>query len=252
MATSPEAKVLLVERKGPIALITLNRPTKYNALNIEINRALTDACKSLSGDVAVVVLRGAGKHFCAGSDLNDLYMVDRKEAERVLRLEMEAAHALLALSALTVAVVHGKCYGGGGILPLYCDLRIGRDGVEFALPEVSLGWVPPYGIGRLLANVPPAFALDVLLSGRVCHDREALDKGWLHRLAGTDDDLFPYLDKLAQIPRRTLADTLALSHPKNLPAIQKADEAALAAFLDHFDTDHARNKIASFVERKRS
>jgi hypothetical protein len=62
----------------------------------------------------------------------------------------------------------------------------------------------------------------------------------------------PLLEKLAQIPRRTLGDTLALAYPKNPEEIRQADENALAAFLDHFDTDHARNKIASFVEKKRS
>jgi enoyl-CoA hydratase/carnithine racemase len=148
-------------------------------------------------------------------------------------------------------IVHGKCFGGGAILPLYCDLRMGRPGVEFALPEVSLGWVPPYGIERLQAMVPRAFALDMLLTGRTCGDREALERGWIHRLLATDEDL-PVLEKLAQIPRRTLDDTLALAHPKNPKEIRKADEKALAAFLNHFDTAHARNKIASFVEKKRS
>jgi hypothetical protein len=66
------------------------------------------------------------------------------------------------------------------------------------------------------------------------------------------DEVRPVLEKLAQIPRRTLDDTLALAHPKNLKEIREADEKALAAFLDHFDTEHARHKIASFVERKRS
>jgi enoyl-CoA hydratase/carnithine racemase len=251
MTTRPSTELLLVERTGPIARFTLNRPNKYNALSVELNLALTAACRSLGPDVAVVVLSGEGKHFCCGSDLKDLYNVDRKQAERVLRVELEACLALAALPQLTVSILHGKCYGGGAFLPLYCDLRLGRPGVEFALPEVSLGWVPPYGIERLLAQVPRPFALDMLLSGRMCGDREALEKGWLHRLVAVGEEQ-PLLEQLAQIPDRTRIDTLNLASRRDLKEIAVEDEKAMLAFLDHFDTDHARNKIASFVEKRRS
>jgi enoyl-CoA hydratase/carnithine racemase len=246
------SEVLLVERQGTVFSITLNRPAKYNALNVALNRDLLRALQSVSSDVTVVVLRGAGKHFCAGSDLHDLYRVDRREAERVIRLEMEACSLLAALPQLTVAVLHGKCFGGGAFLPLYCDLRLGRAGVEFALPEVSLGWVPPYGLERLLAGVPRSFALEMLLTGRTCGDREALEKGWIQRLLGPDEREMHLLEKLGEIPEETLRDTLGLVSAKNLKEIHAADERALQAFIDHFDTDHARARIASFVERKRS
>jgi enoyl-CoA hydratase/carnithine racemase len=249
MTTSPDT--LLVEQKGLILYLTLNRPNKYNALSVELNEALLRTCESIPNEVAIVVLRGEGKHFCVGSDLMDLYKVDRAEAERVLRLELDACMALLKLPQLTVAVMHGKCYGGGAFLPLYCDFRIGRPGFELALPEVALGWLPPYGIERLNANVLPAFALDMLLTGRVCGDREAIERGWIQRLMTLEEET-PFLEKLAQIPPRTLRDTLAIAYPKDLAAITAEDDKAMAAFLDHFDTDHARNKIASFVEKKRS
>lgn len=252
MSTAVSSEVLLVERRGPIVWMTLNRPGKCNALNMDLNAALTAACQSLPEDVAVVALRGSGKHFCAGSDLKDLYQVDLHEAERVIRLEMDACQALASLPQLTVAVLHGKCYGGGAILPLYCDLRIGSAGVEFALPEVQLGWAPPYGIERLLASVPRGFALEMLLSGRTCGDKEALEKNWLHRLTAHEEDESLYLEQLASIPRRTLMDTCALAAPKNLSAMHEADDRALAAFLDHFDADRARTRIAAFIERKLS
>ena len=248
--SSPE--VLLVEQRGSIAQFTLNRPDKCNALNIDLNIALTRACESLPKEVTIVVLSGNGRHFCAGSDLTDLYQIDHREVERVIELEMHACHALAALPQLTVAIMQGKCYGGGALLPLYCDLRIGFQGVEFALPEVSLGWTPPYGLERLLATVPPSFALEMLLSGRTCGDREALERGLLHRLMATGEETRSYLEQLAAIPHRTLTDTYALTHSKNLERMREADQRALAAFLNHFDTDRARNMIASFVDRKRN
>ena len=244
--------VLLIERKGAVAVLTLNRPSKCNALSVEMNVALSLACASIPTDVGLVVLRGNGKHFCAGSDLKDLYDVDRKEAARVLRIELEACLALARLPQPTVALMHGKCLGGGAILPLYCDLRIGRVGMEVSLPEVSLGWAPPYGLECLRANVSKSFALEMLLSGRACGDREVLEHGWIHRLMNSEDEEQAYLERLMAIPRQTLTDTLALTAPKDLEAICAADHLAMEAFLNHFDTDHARKQIASFFEKKRS
>jgi enoyl-CoA hydratase/carnithine racemase len=251
MTTPAPDQVLLVEHKEGVAYLTLNRPNKYNALSIELNEALLQACHDMPEDISVVVLRGEGKHFCVGSDLKDLYKVDREEADRVLRIELEACMALLALPQLTVAVMHGKCFGGGAFLPLYCDYRIGRPGVELALPEVALGWIPPYGIERLNLHVPRAFALDMLLTGRVCGDAEAVQRGWIHRLATVDEEQ-ALIEKFAGIPPQTLRDVLRIAHEKDVEAIRHADDHALAAFINHFDTDHARNQIASFVEKKRS
>ena len=235
-----------------MAWLTLNRPEKCNALSVELNQALVDACRSLPAEVAVVVLQGAGRHFCAGSDLKDLYQVDRAEARRVLQLEIDACHALAALPQLTIAVLHGKCHGGGAILPLYCDLRVGHAGVEFCLPEGRLGWAPPYGIERMEASLRRPFVLDLLLSGRTCGDREALEQGLINHLVGAEAGAeAEYLSGLAQLDPKVLRETMALLSAKNAGLMRAADEKALATFLDHFDTDHARAQIARFVERKR-
>lgn len=249
--TAPSSEVLLVEQRGPIAQFVLNRPHKCNALNIDLNLALSHACESLTSEVTIVLLRAAGKHFCAGSDLTELHQVDRQEAERVIRIEMDACHAIAALPQLTVAVLQGKSYGGGAILPLYCDIRIARPGIELALPEVALGWSPPYGVERLLANLPKPFVLDILFSGRTCGDKEALERGWVHRCM-TEEEELAYLDHLARIPLRTLTDTRVLANSRDMDKIREADEKAFAAFLNHFDTEHARSRIAEFMERKRS
>jgi len=245
------APVLTVESGGAVVRLTLNRPAKRNALNCELNRALAEACRKVPDDAVVVVLSGAGPEFCAGSDLFDLYQADRAEAERVLRLEIEACRALAALPQLTVAVLHGRCRGGGAILPLYCDLRIGCAGVSFALPEASLGWAPPYGIERMLGRLSRSLALEVLLSSRVCGDQEALRMGWIDSLAGSDAEAHAQVARLAETNPRVLRDLLGLAGPREAGQMRAADEAALAAFLNHFDTDLARRRVADFVERKR-
>ena len=103
MITASSQEILLVEQRGPVAWLTLNRPSKNNALSVELNEALLGACRLLPLDVAVVVLRGEGKHFCVGSDLKDLYQVDRAEAERVtIALSWRPAMRFAALPQLTV------------------------------------------------------------------------------------------------------------------------------------------------------
>ena len=251
MITEASTAVLQVERTGSLVWLTLNRPSKCNALDVELNTALTAACKAIPADATVVVLRGAGKHFCAGSDLKDLYKVDRAEARRVIQLEIDACYALAALPQLTIALLHGKCYGGGAMLPLFCDLRIGVAGVDFALPEVALGWVPPYGIDRMAALVPHAFTMDLLLSGRTCGDAEALQQGLLSRITATSEDAQEYIRRIAEIPSQTLLDTVSLTRLKQQDAMRVADSVAFDAFLDHFDTDNARSKINSFMEKRK-
>ncbi len=91
----------------------------------------------------------------------------------------------------------------------------------------------------------------MLLTGRVCGDREAAERGWIHRLATVEEE-YALLEAFAQIPHLTLRDTMQLACPNDMDVIRRADDLAMTAFINHFDTDHARNKIASFVEKKRN
>ena len=230
---------------------TLNRPEKCNALNSDISAALVEACGSLGRDTQVVILRGAGKHFCAGADLKELYGANRSQVEQAIQLQIEACQALASLRQTTIAVLHGKCYGGGAFLSLYCDLRIGCRGVEFALPEVPFGWIPPYGLERMKNALPHSFCLDMLLSGRVCDDEEALEKGWLHSLAGDGEEQPEALDQMLRLSQDALVDTVSFMRKKDLEEMREADADALQLFLGHFGTDHAQSKLKGYFEKRR-
>ena len=252
MIAPASSRVLTVEQKGSVVSITLNRPEKCNALSAELSTALLQACESLSNDAEIVVLRGNGKHFCAGSDLKELHGASLREAERIIQLEIDACGALASLPQLTIAVIHGKCFGGGAILPLYCDLRIGCPGVEFALPEVPFGWIPPYGLERMMAALPRPFSLDMLLSGRVCGEAEALEKGWIHWLESACEAQSSRLNQLLQLNHETLRDTVSFMVNKDLEQMRHADSTALHLFLQHFNTGYARSKIENYMNRRKS
>ena len=245
MIASVESKVVTIEQERSIVTITLNRPDKCNALSAGLSTVLVQACESVSSDADIVILRGNGRHFCAGSDLRELQAANLQEAERLIQLEIDACHAIASLPQLTIAITHGKCYGGGAILPLYCDLRIGLPGVEYALPEVPFGWIPPYGLHQMMKALPPSFALEMTLSGRTCREAEALDKGWIHWLE-RDGETPSHLNQVLQLNPETLRDTVSLIANKNLEQMRRSDRAALHLFLKHLNSEHARSKLAKF------
>jgi enoyl-CoA hydratase/carnithine racemase len=245
--------MILEHRTGSVAWLHLNRATKCNALCLSLNQAIIDSCKRLEHDpnTSVVVLAGEGRHFCAGVDLHDLYGADRAEAERVIRVAMEACWALAALPQLIIALLHGKCLGGGAMLPLYCDLRVGDGSVILALPEVQLGWPPPYGIASLQSRLGRERALHYLLSGESCTARDALLQGWLDVLVEDRAAAEAYVQKIGVIETMLLQSTLCLTPRPDLETVRAVDEQALIAFLDAFDTEEAKRAVAGFVERRK-
>jgi len=251
MPATVSSEILTVEQKDSVVSLTLNRPEKCNALNTELCSALIEACETLSNDAEVVILRGSGRHFCAGADLKELYGADRREVERAIQVQIDACHALASIPQPTIAILHGKCYGGGAFLSLYCDLRVGHPGVEFALPEVPFGWMPPYGLERMMEALPRSFGLDMLLSGRVCGDAEALEKGWLHSLAENSDSESSFIDRMLQLSREAFVDTVSFVQEKDLERMCQADLNSLQIFLRHFDTNYARNNLDNYFEKRR-
>src|SRR3954470_4850811 len=150
------AEPVLVETRGAVAFITLNRPAAANALSRALVAALGPALARLRDDqeVRALVLTGAGaKAFCAGADLKERRAMTLDEA-RAFLLDLNATlDELAAYPQPTVAVLAGVAFGGGLELALACDLRLAAAGVEMGLPEVRLGIIPGAGgtqrLGRL-------------------------------------------------------------------------------------------------------
>ena len=138
-------ETLLVERRGRVAVITINRPTKLNALNIQTRAEGAAALDELREDesVRVVVITGAGeKAFVAGADISEFGGPD--EARLTGRTFIEALDALASIPRVVIAAVAGYALGGGCEVALACDLRIAADTAVFGLPEIQLGiWLDP-------------------------------------------------------------------------------------------------------------
>ncbi|MFI5280572.1 MAG: enoyl-CoA hydratase/isomerase family protein [Gemmatimonadales bacterium] len=209
---SDEARVLVRKSDGVLTL-TLNRPDKKNAIDIrmigELKAALKDA--DLDAEVRVVAVRGAGKDFCAGLDLNELLesadLLPEENEARAWNLG-EVFVMLRRLPKVTVAVVQGRCLAGGCGLASSCDIVLADAGSQFGYPEINRGFVPAMVMTMLRRLVGEKVAFDLAATGRVIDAAEAARIGLITRAfpaASFEQDASAELAKVAGFSASALA-----------------------------------------------
>ncbi|MQA86838.1 MAG: enoyl-CoA hydratase/isomerase family protein [Streptosporangiales bacterium] len=177
---------VLLELDGSLAWITLNRPAVLNALDLALMKEL-DAVTAVAADapeVRVVVVRGAGRAFCSGLDLN---MMGREGMPPGFYETQETAfRALELMDKITIAALHGDCLGGGVQLAICCDIRVCSSDCRLGLPAVLEGLFPgmaPYRLPQLIGRGPAA---RLILSGEVIDADEARGMGLVDHLVPAD------------------------------------------------------------------
>ncbi len=184
-AAAGEPRVL-VTRDGGVATLTLNRPDKRNALDRRMLEELQTAVRDcdLAAGVRVVVLRGAGKDFCAGLDLEELLASAELPPEENERRSMELGGLFVALrdlSKVTVALVTGRALAGGCGLATACDMVVASTGAQFGYPEIQRGFVPAMVMTMLRRAVGDKVAFDLAATGRLVTAEEAAQMGLVSR-----------------------------------------------------------------------
>jgi enoyl-CoA hydratase/carnithine racemase len=170
------ASLLSIEEHDEVAVVTLERPEKRNALSIDLRVELADAFQRLSGDDAVhcVMLTGAGAAFCAGMDVSQ-FGGDAGHRKQLVETSTGAFRAVGRCPKPVLAAVNGPALAGGFALALLCDLRIASETATFGYPELPIGIPPSYAAAR--AALSPAVARELCLTGRVVDAVEALRLG---------------------------------------------------------------------------
>jgi enoyl-CoA hydratase/carnithine racemase len=169
--------VIALDRDGPVARLTLNRPERRNAMGTAHWRALADIVGTIGGDVAVVLLQSAVPGtFSAGADLSEIaHLADDVAARAPFRLALRAAvDAIAALPMPVVAAIDGGCHGAGVALALAADLRVAGPNASFALPPARLGiGYPAEDLGLLQRLIGPGQAARLLYTAAPIDAAEA-------------------------------------------------------------------------------
>ena len=202
MSETPTLADLRVSAEGPVARLTLARPEKLNALSPRLLEELVTAAAWLDSEsaVKVVVVRGEGRAFCAGADLDGIAArgADTTDAARdAADMGRQMADAVSGMRAMTIAAIHGHCVGGGVVLAAACDLRVAATGARFSIPEVDLGIPLAWGgIPRLVRELGPAVTKELVLTCRPFDALEARALRFVNSVVA-DDELDGAVEALA-------------------------------------------------------
>lgn len=179
-------EMLLVERDGAVAVVTINRPKVLNALNTQTIDELDRVMREVRDDDAVraVVLTGAGeKSFVAGADINELALLSPAEGQRHGRRGQAVFDLIEHLGKPVIAAINGFALGGGCELAMACSIRLAADSARLGQPEINLGIIPGYaGSQRLPRLIGKGRALEVLLTGDMIPASRAYEIGLVNRV----------------------------------------------------------------------
>ena len=179
---------LLIEDRGAVRLITLNRPDKHNALNTRLTQDLLDALRAADADDAVnaVVLTGAGKSFCAGADTTEFSALTPQDPSAVTRRADLTTSLHLVFSQMSkpvIAAVRGNALGGGAGLAIACDLVVMADTVRFGYPELKHGIVAAVVLANLVRQLGRKQAFELVTMADAIDGARALALGLANRVA---------------------------------------------------------------------
>ncbi len=249
--------LIVVQRDSAVAVVTLDRPDKLNALNEPLLRELLDAITKLDQDPSVRagILTGAGsKAFAAGADISDMAEMTAPQARQFAELGHRVGAALANAHFPFLAAINGVALGGGCELAMCCDILYASDKAKLGQPEVTLGLIPGFGgTQRLARRVGTGRAGELCMTGQVITAEEALRIGLI-------DGIMPHDDLLERT--RQIAGTIAARAPLAVAAIKRAIvrgqdanlatalEIEAASFSSLFGTEDQREGVRAFLEKR--
>ncbi|HVF75426.1 MAG TPA: enoyl-CoA hydratase [Acidimicrobiales bacterium] len=233
--------MIAAESRGVVGQVTIDRPDRRNALDVSHCEDLLDAVSSLASSCRVVVLTGAGGHFCAGADLSTV------EDERFTAALRALLDALVAVPVPVIAAVEGAALGAGTQLAVACDLRVAVPTARFGIPAAKLGlMVDHWTVQRLALLAGHGPARQMLLTAEELDGDAAFRLGLVQRL-GSCDDALEWAERIASLAPLTIAGhKLALNRLE--PALDDADVAA--ARVRAWSSDDLAEGMAAFRERR--
>jgi enoyl-CoA hydratase len=252
---------VLVETIGSVALVTLNRPLKLNALNGELIGALMAALDRVELDRAVraLVITGAGRAFCAGADIAWFQPHMKAGAAEAVAHFMRPGHQMTrrieSFPKPIIAAINGLAFGGGCELVEATHMALAAKTAVFSKAEIDIGILPTFGgTQRLPRNVGRKAAIELILSGRHFDAEEACRLGLVNRVVPPEnllDEAMALAQEIAGKPPLTLAAALFAIHRGMDASIDDGLSIEEAAFARIVPTHDAQEGVAAFVEKRR-
>ena len=249
---------ILVEKKGKIGIITVNRPEQLNSMNSATRSEMTQSFEDMETDseVSVVILTGApSKAFIAGADIKEFAEMDLRTREE-MNEDWRVNKVISEMTKPVIAMINGFCLGGGLEIAMACDLRISSEKSKLGQPEINIGIIPGAGgTQRLTRLIGEGRAMEMILTGRMITAKEAHQYGIVNfvfdsdeleiktlEIANTIADKSPYAIERAKKCVRAVAEM----------SLEKGLEYEQDMFIECFRSEDGKEGIAAFIEKRKA
>ena len=250
-------KNITIEKKGNIAIVTVNRPKELNSMNAETRKELALAFETLDedNDVKVSILTGAkGKAFIAGADVKEFSRMEIND-RKVMEEDWRVTNVISESKTPVIAMINGFCLGGGLEIAMACDLRIASENSKLGQPEINIGIIPGAGgTQRLTRIVGEGRSMELILTGNMISAEKAENWG-LVNLVTKEEELKEKTMKLAEkIAEKT---PFAIERAKksikaaSMMTMKEGLEFEQELFVECFKSEDGKEGIRAFVEKRK-
>ena len=246
-----------LEQRGPVGVITMNRPEALNALNDQVLRDLDQVLDQVeeNEEILVAVITGAGRSFVAGADIGQMSTLTAAEGKKFGALGNRIFLKLENLSKPTIAAVNGFALGGGCELSMACDIRVASEKAKFGQPEVGLGITPGFGgTQRLPRIVGAANAMELILTAKTINAAQAKEIGLVSHVYAPEE----LMDKALELAN-AIAANAQVAVRQSKAAIRRGLQTDMAtgtayeseAFGLCFATEDQKDAMKAFVNKEK-
>jgi len=250
-------ETILIEKRASVALLTINRPDKLNALNSKIHAEGIAALDELKKDeaVRVLVITGAGeKSFIAGADISE-FAGQTAHTQRNLFYERTLFNSLDTFPKPVIAMINGFCLGGGCELALACDIRTASERARFGQPEINLGIIPGGGgTQRLTRLVGEGKAMEMILTGDMIDAAAALNLGLVNHVFAPEELETKTLEMANKIAEKSPIALQMAKEAVKLASRSNLDEGLrreVDLFAVCFSTEDKEEGVNAFLEKRK-
>jgi enoyl-CoA hydratase/carnithine racemase len=238
-------------QQGEVAILTIDRSNRRNALGTELMQAFSEAFVELDRNegIAAIVISATAPGFCAGSDLKELATMD---VAQMCAHEAETARVVRAIGFMekpVIAAVSGFALGGGVGLAVGCDLIVTHPECRWHMPEVPNGWLPPWALASLSARVGPVAARRLVWASEPITGTEAYDlklADYLVPMPAVEREAIALAERLAALPRVAIASTKRFFTPMINGSAEASDMLANRVFAENCQDDASKATLRKF------